>query len=196
MTEKHTCIKCGEAKPLAEFAYDAHNRGVCHECYKAYHKAYYERQKAKNAHKRKKIDQNKTKVCIRCGLEKPETEYTYDKANARLINTCKACKALKTKKTTRLTNPQGLRMQKSTERRTRTSLRLIIKNTTESTPRLKGRGLDNGNLTTPRGLRLGVMLTGENISTSLESETASMPRLIKSKYKPVIKHGLRRTPND
>lgn len=108
MTEKRTCIKCGEAKPLTEFAYDARNRGVCHECYKAYHKAYYEQQKGKNAHKRKKIDPNKTKVCIKCGLEKPETEYSYDRANARLINTCKACKALITKQNYEANKPARL----------------------------------------------------------------------------------------
>ena len=99
--EVRTCNKCGKTKPLDEFVFEKRSGNYLHsclECHRQYHKEYYERLKAKNANKTVSIDPNKTKKCIKCGMEKPLTEFGIDKANAKIVNTCKACKALATKR--------------------------------------------------------------------------------------------------
>ena len=99
--EVKTCSKCGKTKPLNEFTFEKRSGNYfnyCLECHKQYHKEYYEKRKTENANKVVKVDPNATKVCIKCGLEKPLTEFSFDKANGKFINTCKACKCLVTKK--------------------------------------------------------------------------------------------------
>lgn len=98
--EVKTCSKCGKTKPLNEFTFEKRSGNYlnyCLECHKQYHKEYYERRKAQNANKVVRIDPNATKRCIKCGVEKPLTEFSVDKANGKLVNTCKDCKALTTK---------------------------------------------------------------------------------------------------
>ncbi|MBQ3325998.1 hypothetical protein IJG79_02535 [Candidatus Saccharibacteria bacterium] len=98
--EVRTCNKCGKTKPLDEFVFEKRSGdylNTCLECHKQYHKEYYERLKAKNAGKKVVVDPSKTKKCIKCGMEKPQTEFGIDKANAKIMNVCKACKALTTK---------------------------------------------------------------------------------------------------
>ena len=95
-----TCTKCGKTKSIAEFAFNArsgNHLNTCLECHKKYHQAYYEKRKAENANKVVKVDPNATKVCIKCRVEKPLTEFGIDRANAKIVNTCNACKALTTK---------------------------------------------------------------------------------------------------
>ena len=95
-----TCIKCGKIKPLTEFVFEKRSGNYlnyCLRCHKQYHKEYYEKRKAQNANKVIKVDPNVTKACIKCGIEKPLTEFSVDRANGKLVNTCKACKALTTK---------------------------------------------------------------------------------------------------
>ena len=99
--EVKTCSKCGKTKPLNEFTFEKRSGNYlnyCLECHKQYHKEYYEKRKTENANKVVKVNPNATKVCIKCGLEKPLTEFSFDKANGKFINTCKACKCLVTKK--------------------------------------------------------------------------------------------------
>ena len=95
--EVRTCTKCGETKPLTEFTFEKRSGNYlnyCLECHKQYHKEYYERRKAENANKVVKVDPNATKVCNKCGVEKPLTEFSFDRATNKFINTCKACKVL------------------------------------------------------------------------------------------------------
>lgn len=98
--EVKTCSKCGKTKPLNEFTFEKRSGNYlnyCLECHKQYHKEYYERRKAQNASKAVEIDPIATKKCIECGLNKPLTEFSFDKANGKVINICKTCKASKTK---------------------------------------------------------------------------------------------------
>lgn len=95
--EVKTCSKCGKTKPLNEFTFEKRSGNYlnyCLECHKQYHKEYYERRKAQNANKVVRIDPNATKRCIKCGVEKPLTEFSVDKANSKFVNTCKACKTV------------------------------------------------------------------------------------------------------
>ena len=98
--ETRFCIRCHEVKPVVDFVFNKRSGNYlnyCVDCEKKYHHQFYEKQKAKNANEIVKIDSNVTKICIKCGLEKPLTEFSVDKATAKPINTCKACKALATK---------------------------------------------------------------------------------------------------
>lgn len=91
-----TCISCGKVKPLTAFYFEKRSgnyQNKCLECYKAYHQEYYRKRLEKNANKRVEVDPNETKICIACGLAKPLSEYSVDRASGKLINTCKACKA-------------------------------------------------------------------------------------------------------
>lgn len=95
-----TCIKCGEAKPVTQFVFEkrtGHYQNVCLDCEKKRNREYYERVKAGNANKVIKVDPTKTKVCIRCRVEKPLTYFSVDRARGKIINTCKVCKALITR---------------------------------------------------------------------------------------------------
>lgn len=100
LKETRTCIRCGMTKPVTDFVFEKRSNNFlnyCIDCNKQYHKEYYERRKAINANKTIKIDLNATKRCIKCGLEKPLSDFSLDRASGKLVNTCKACKALKTK---------------------------------------------------------------------------------------------------
>ena len=92
---KRTCIKCNIAKPLTEFFFDnrsGHFQNICLECYKKYHQEYYEKRKAQNINKAPENVPSEVKTCIKCGVEKPISEFSFDKANGKYINTCKSCK--------------------------------------------------------------------------------------------------------
>lgn len=94
-TETRTCIRCGETKSLGEFFFEKRSGrylNFCAACDKKYHKEYHERMKAKNAGKVVEVDPNKTKVCVKCGVEKPLTEFYVDSSTGKIINTCKLCK--------------------------------------------------------------------------------------------------------
>lgn len=43
------------------------------------------------------MSEAQVKTCIKCGVEKPLTEFSFDKRTGKYINTCKACKCLITK---------------------------------------------------------------------------------------------------
>ena len=99
--ETRTCITCGKTKPITEFVINERSgnyQNKCKECYKAYHRAYYEKRLAENANKVVEVDPNATKVCNKCGVEKPLTEFSFNVVSGKFINTCKACKCLVTRK--------------------------------------------------------------------------------------------------
>lgn len=94
------CTKCGAVKPIVDFVFEKRSGNYlnyCVDCNKKYHREYYEQRKANNANKVVEIDPNDIKRCIKCGIEKSLAEFSIDKANGKLINTCKACKCLITK---------------------------------------------------------------------------------------------------
>lgn len=100
MVELRTCKKCGQEKPITDFLINKKSGNflfTCLKCDKEYHKQFYEQQKARNANKVAEIDPNTTKTCIRCGIKKPISEFSFDKATGKFLNTCKTCKCLITK---------------------------------------------------------------------------------------------------
>lgn len=93
--KERMCTKCKRRKPLSEFFLDKRwgkYQNICLECYREYHRDYYERRKNKNANIIAYPNPNAVKTCIRCNQEKPITEFSFDKATGKVINTCKACK--------------------------------------------------------------------------------------------------------
>lgn len=68
------CSKCSETKPVEDFI--SRDRCICKPCMNAYN-----RQKYKN----RVVNPDQTKTCIRCSVEKPESEFIY------LTNRCKDC---------------------------------------------------------------------------------------------------------
>lgn len=97
MSEVKKCLECGEIKPLADFIFDKRYKKYqnrCLECNKKYHHAYYEKRKAKSANRAVLIDSSVMKTCIKCGEEKPLTDFRFDKISGKTVNTCNACKAL------------------------------------------------------------------------------------------------------
>lgn len=98
--ETRTCIRCGETKPITDFVFEKRSGNYVHyclECDKKYHQEYYKKRKEENAGKIATINLKEVKRCIKCGVKKPLTDFSFDKANGTFINTCKSCKAKLTK---------------------------------------------------------------------------------------------------
>ncbi|MBP5633404.1 hypothetical protein J6X13_00510 [Candidatus Saccharibacteria bacterium] len=94
------CITCGLNKPDDAFVFDKRYKKYqnrCLECDKKYHRAYYEKRKAESEKRIIDIDPNVIKRCIKCGKEKPLTDFRFDKISDKTINTCNECKALITR---------------------------------------------------------------------------------------------------
>ena len=99
--QNNTCKRCGEIKPITDSVFEKRSgnyQNICLECHKNYHKQYYKKLKEKNADRQITIEPGETKTCIKCGIKKPIMEFSIDRANNKIINTCKACKAKATKK--------------------------------------------------------------------------------------------------
>ena len=92
--EYKKCISCGQIKAVSDFVFEkrsGHYQNKCLDCHKRYHREYYLRKAKENAVV--SLDPNETKICNKCGIEKPLTEYSINRASGKPINTCKKCKA-------------------------------------------------------------------------------------------------------
>ena len=88
MTETKVCKKCGVEKPVSDFGKGGKQLRADGNL-----KQYYHTTCKKCINKgRTRIDNIDPKVCNKCGISKPLTEYNYEKDRDRYRGECKSCK--------------------------------------------------------------------------------------------------------
>ena len=92
--ETQVCKKCGLEKPLSEYYFSkAQNRYLpdCKACRIKYAKAYRKSHPKKRTLVRIKEEASGTRICSKCGVEKPFSEYEYRKDRNNYRGVCKKC---------------------------------------------------------------------------------------------------------
>ena len=85
------CSNCMTEKPISEYSESKNSstgkQNMCKPCYKAYHEAWRASRKALPA-----SVHTQSKVCVKCGLEKPRSQFGKKSINLDKLNEhCKEC---------------------------------------------------------------------------------------------------------